>query len=268
MARKDNTKEIVIAILAALLIFETGLLLKLLPKKPKVIIHPAKPAVQVVAKIAIIIDDWGYSAPNINFLRETKIPFDISVLPFLPYSKVAAEEAYSNNKEVMLHLPLEPHPNSQIRLENTVIQVNMKAQKINKILNDALKSVPCARGINNHMGSLATENKDVMAIIFKEIKKRKLFFIDSLVTVNSICQELAEETQVRFGQRAVFLDNKADSQYIRSQFAKLVKAAKNQGYAIGIGHDHALTLKLIKELAPEIERQGIKFVFVSELVKQ
>lgn len=265
MARRKNSKEVFIAVLVVLVILETGLLVKFWPRKPKVVPH--KPPVEIVAKIAIIIDDWGYSEPNINFLKETKIPFDISVLPFLPYSKAAAEEAHLNNKEVMLHLPLEPHPNSQIRLENTVILVNMKQQEIIKILNDALKSVPYARGINNHMGSLATEDKDVMAVIFKEIKKKKLFFVDSLVTVNSICLELAEEMQVKFGQRAVFLDNKADTQYISNQFSKLVKVAKNQGYAIGIGHDHALTLKLIKELAPEIEKQGIKFVFVSELVR-
>lgn len=265
MARRKAIKETVIIVLAVLLIIETGILIKFWPRKPKIIPKPAP--VEVAAKIAIIIDDWGYSLSNISSLKEINIPLDISVLPFLPYSKKAAYEARLNNKEVMLHLPLEPHPNSQIRLENKVILTNMKQQEIIKILNDALKSVAYARGVNNHMGSLATENKDVMAVIFKEIRKKGLFFVDSLVTVNTICSELAEELQVKFGQRSVFLDNKSDAEYIRNQFYKLVKVAKSQGYAIGIGHDHALTLKVIKELVPGIERQGIKFVFVSELVK-
>jgi hypothetical protein len=117
------------------------------------------------------------------------------------------------------------------------------------------------------MGSLATEDRELMSIIFQEIKKSKLFFVDSLVTVNTICSELAEELQVKFGQRSVFLDNKSDEQYIHKQFSLLIKKAKNQGFAIGIGHDHPLTLRVIKELVPEVENQGIKFVFVSELVE-
>ncbi len=264
MKLKIKKEFIIIFVLTAIVICETALLIKFWPKKPEIKI---KPPVSAVAKIAIIIDDWGYSDANMNFLKEINIALDISVLPFLPYSKLAAEQAQLNNKEVMLHLPLEPHPNSQIRLENRVIFASMAKEGILKILDDALKSVPYAKGINNHMGSLATEKKSLMAVIFREMKKRKLFFVDSLVTEKSVCKDLAEELQLKFGERSVFLDNYSDSQYIRKQFLILINKAKKHGFAIGIGHDHLATLKAIKELAPEIEKQGVKFVFASELVK-
>ncbi len=264
MHSKSKKIQIVILVLAAAIIFETALLVKFWPRKPKVVI---KPKAKIEARIAIIIDDWGYNLTNIDFLKEVGIPLDISVLPFLPYSKEIAEEAHLNAKEVMLHLPLEPHPNTEVSLESRVILVNMNHSQVQKILSDAIKNVPYCQGINNHMGSLATEKKDLMSVIFNEMKKENLFFVDSLVTQKSICKEAAKQAQIKFGQRSVFLDNQSDSQYIRKQFSYLIKKAKRQGFAIGIGHDHPLTLKTIKELAPEMEKQGIKFVFVSEVVK-
>jgi polysaccharide deacetylase 2 family uncharacterized protein YibQ len=263
-SRKRNRVTIVIIILSALVVLQTALLIKLWPRKPKII---AKPKIPVVAEVAIIIDDWGYNPNNLNFLKEINIPLDISVLPFLPYSKEVAKQAHFNHKEIMLHLPLEPHPSREVRLEKKVILTNMTKEQILKILDEAIDNAPFCKGINNHMGSLATENKYLMSVIFQEMKKRNLFFVDSLVTRNSICPELAEEFGVKFAERSVFLDNKNDADYIRGQFSSLVKKAKRLGSAIGIGHDHPLTLKLIKELAPETEKQGIKFVFVSELVK-
>ncbi|MDP2938996.1 MAG: divergent polysaccharide deacetylase family protein [Candidatus Omnitrophota bacterium] len=261
---KLKTEAIIISVLVCLLIVETALLIRFWPKKPKVV---ERPEVLELARIAIILDDWGYNYHNLNFLKAIDIPLDISVLPFLPYSKKIAKEANLNNKEVMLHLPLEPHPNSQIRLENKVILTAMPKEEVLQILSEALKSVPFCRGINNHMGSLATEKRNLMTIIFKEMRKRKLFFVDSLVTTNSICQELAEELELKFAQRSIFLDNENDADYIRRQLMLLAKRAKRQGSAIGIGHDRRLTLQVIKEIAPEIKKQGIKFVFVSELVK-
>lgn len=263
--RKKHKKElIIILILSMLVVFETALLLKFRLKKTEVAIKPEK---KISGRLAIIVDDWGYSLSTINFLKEIDAPIDISVLPFLPYSKEIAQIANSNHKEVMLHLPLEPHPNDKIRLEKNVILASMQKKEVLKILNDALMDVPNVKGINNHMGSLATEKKDLMAVIFSEMKKKKLFFVDSLVTSKSVCFDLAKELKVKFAKRNVFLDNKNDAEYIRKQFSYLIKRAKNQGFAIGIGHDHPLTLKVIQEIIPEIENQGIEIVFVSELVK-
>ncbi len=264
MKSKHKKEFIVIVILSLLVIFEAALLIKFWPRKPKVAVRPQAP---IVGKIAIIIDDWGYSLHNLNLIREISIPLDISILPHLPYSKEVAKEAYLNKKEILLHLPLEPHPNDNIRLENKVILTTMPKYEVIQIFNQALKSVPYCKGVNNHMGSLATEQKDLMSVIFREMKKKKLFFVDSMVTPNTICSELAEEIGIRFAERSIFLDNKNDAEYIQGQIFSLVRKAKKQGSAIGIGHDRPLTLKVIKEQIPEIEKQGIKFVLVSELVK-
>jgi hypothetical protein len=45
-----------------------------------------------------------------------------------------------------------------------------------------------------------------------------------------------------------------------------MRKAKKEGKAVAIGHPHPLTARAIKEMIPEIEREGIRLVFASEVV--
>jgi polysaccharide deacetylase 2 family uncharacterized protein YibQ len=97
------------------------------------------------------------------------------------------------------------------------------------------------------------------------IKKKHLFFLDSFVTGNSLAKQLAEEKKVRFAKRDVFLDNHPDPFYIRQQIEQLKKKARINGQAVGIGHDRKTTLEVLREELPGMEKEGYKFVFVSDL---
>ncbi len=94
-----------------------------------------------------------------------------------------------------------------------------------------------------------------------------MYFLDSFVSSASVCANLAKEIVVGFARRDVFLDNVLDREYIKSQISKLKAKAATRGYAIGIGHDRRVTLEVLAEVMPEIEKEGYKFVFVSDLVK-
>ncbi|MDD4894800.1 MAG: divergent polysaccharide deacetylase family protein, partial [Candidatus Omnitrophica bacterium] len=63
------------------------------------------------------------------------------------------------------------------------------------------------------------------------------------------------------------LDNKEDKEYIKQQVYELKIKAKAQGFAIGIGHDRRATLEVLREVMPELAKEGYKFIFISELVK-
>src|SRR5271166_2330233 len=59
-------------------------------------------------RIALIIDDCGYSLPrDLRFLK-LNIPVTLSILPMTPHGKEVAEAAQAAGKSVMLHLPMEP----------------------------------------------------------------------------------------------------------------------------------------------------------------
>jgi hypothetical protein len=258
----DRKKDIIIGILIFFLILETILIVILFNKQRFIPVKKIKKA-----KIAIVIDDWGYNLKNIKFIREVNFPVNISVLPFLRYSTEIATEAKLNNLEVILHLPLEPKDYRKVNVEKKVILTSMDKNKILAILNDALRSVPYSKGISNHMGSKATENRSLMKIIFSEMKRNKLYFLDSFVTHKSICEGLSKQMGLKFAKRSIFLDNKSNSYYIHKQLMSLLDIASRAGEAIGIGHDRKLTLQTIGEFIPKIDKEKFEIVFVSELVK-
>lgn len=217
-------------------------------------------------KIAIVLDDWGYSLNNVEPLKQIDEPLTLAILPRRAYSTRIAELAKELNKEVILHLPMEPHQEKQYQLEPDTILINMPKQEILRILEVDFKSVPGLKGISNHMGSQATESEDLMRVIFEELKKKKLYFLDSF-TGKTVCKKLALEVKLPYARRDVFLDNKNDAEYILGQLEVLAKTAKQDGFAVGIGHDRKKTLEVLAQALPELKKRGFKFVYASELVK-
>ena len=202
-------------------------------------------------------------------LRAIHRPITLSVLPHLAYSKPMAALGQAQRFEVMLHLPMEPREGQVPAngLERHTITARMSRQDIRRRLDGALASVPHAAGVNNHMGSKATADPSLMRVILEELNARGLYFVDSLVTPDSVCRSVAARVGIRFGERAIFLDNENRAAYIRGQLLTLVAEARRRGAAIGIGHDRPMTLSVIRQMIPELESQGIRLVRVSDIVK-
>lgn len=254
--------RIVIIILLSAVILEGIFIIRLKPVKKE------KPAMPVKGRIAIVIDDWGYNLNNLPFLDEIRYPLNISILPHLAHSKEIASKARTRGHELILHLPLEPKAaevNDYAGLEKNTIMTNMNPEQIKEILLKAMDSVPYVKGVSNHMGSRATADYKTMQAIFQELKKKNLYFLDSVVTPDSICFEVAKELSVRFAERDIFLDNELVRDYIRRQIEILKLKAMKNGQAIGVGHDRKVTLQVLKEIMPQLEKEGYKLVFVSDL---
>jgi len=259
--KRGQVYKILTFILSAIVIIETTLVIYLWISRPKKI--PEIPALK--GRIAIVIDDWGYNLHNLYILEQIKYPLTVSILPNLDYSRTLAASLDKRGLEIILHLPMEPH--EKFRLEKNTILTTMDEQAIRNILAQDLDDISYAKGVSNHMGSKATEDLKTMSIVFRELKKRNLFFLDSLVSPRTICFNLANKMHLGFVKRDVFLDNKEEAGYIRQQIHRLKARARIYGQAVGIGHDRQITLEVLKEVMPELEKQGYRFVFVSELVK-
>jgi polysaccharide deacetylase 2 family uncharacterized protein YibQ len=104
------------------------------------------------------------------------------------------------------------------------------------------------------MGSKLTASSDQMRQVFTILKKRDLFFVDSRTTVDTCCRQSAALLQLPFAERDVFLDHEQTPAFVKQQVKQLIKRAKRQGYAIGIGHPHDVTLKVLTEMLPELKK--------------
>lgn len=226
-----------------------------------------------IARIAFVIDDWGYSNGNLDMLFEINRPVTAAILPNLRYSKDIAEKIRKKNDiyNMILHLPLESKSNKAA--EPNTIRCKMADKEVMTILERDMENIAGITGISNHQGSKATEDKRLMTLILKDCKKRKLFFVDSLTTPDSVCLDVARSIGLRCARRDVFLDltDQTDTKhfeaYIKKQIRELAEIALVNKTAIGIGHAKSATLKVIKELIPELEKEGIKIVPVQDLVR-
>jgi len=222
--------------------------------------------------IAVVIDDWGYNLNNLPALYDIERPITLSILPHLRYSEEIAQDAKKKKLETLLHLPLESKEGKNP--EKDTIRCNMEDREIIRKIDLAIQGVPGISGVSNHQGSRATENKRVMRIVLGRVKNNKLFFLDSLTSNKSVCEKISNEIDLGFVKRNVFLDlpvsasdKKNISDYIRKQLYELARIGLRDGYAVGIGHDREVTLKVIKDMAPELEKMGLKFVRLSDIIK-
>jgi len=217
-------------------------------------------------KIAIILDDWGQSIANCVYLREIPEPLAISILPGLRHTKDVANCAKSNHKLTMLHLPLEAQHNYDFYPPNYIIKTSMSPALVTKLVDDDLSQLPSIEGVNNHMGSKATEDKSLMTLILKKLKTRDLFFIDSMTAHHTVCAAIADDLDLKFGKRDIFLDNVMNRDAIIKQFVALAQRARHHGYAVAIGHDRHLTMQVLKDEIPWLEKQGFKIVSIKDLL--
>ncbi len=263
--QRHRAYKIAVFVLAIIVVIESGLLVYLWIRRPKrEIAKIPVSAPSVTGKIAIVLDDWGYSLGNLAVLKQLRYPLTLAILPNLPQTKIISHEARRLKMEVILHLPMEPK--EKIRLEHNTILVSMDEKTIRSILSQDLDGIAYVKGVSNHMGSTATKDERIMSIVFNELQKKGLYFLDSYVSLDSVCPELAHKMKIGFAKRGIFLDNQNDPEYIRGQIYKLKLAAKANGKAIGIGHDRKATLQVLKEMMPELKKEGYKFVRVSELI--
>ena len=232
--------------------------------KPAPIIKSLPP--QTLPLVAIIIDDMGYDRGIAEKLIGLDTALTFSMFPLSPYGRKIAQKAHSRGLEIMLHLPMEPHEYPKVNPGPGVLLTSMSPDELIGQLRRNLEDVPYIRGVNNHMGSKMTASDTNMNQIFIILKKRKLFFIDSRTTTETLTRHSALLFKVPWAERDIFLDHFHDRAFIRKQFKELIRVARKQGHAVGIGHPYEVTYEILREFLPELQRK-VKIVPASALVQ-
>ncbi len=215
---------------------------------------------------AIIIDDMGSDSIALKEIIGIGAPMDIAVLPMLRHSKDTALAAEGAGVEVMVHQPMEPR-GSLKGLGPGALLCGMDDRELRETLGRCIDTVPGAVGLNNHMGSALTEDKAAMRPVMETLKRRGMFFVDSMTTDRSVAAEAAREAGVRSASRRVFLDDSSDPAYIKAQVGLLVRLARRDGSAVAIGHPRPNTLAVLRREIPALRQNGVELVPVSRLVK-
>ncbi|MEI0548763.1 divergent polysaccharide deacetylase family protein [Brachyspira intermedia] len=216
--------------------------------------------------ISIIIDDSGNTLDNteryFSLANEYNITF--AVLPDSYHSIDFSYAAYSNNVNVILHIPME---GSDYFGEQTLIRKGMNEDEVFRLLDYSFSKVPYAKGMNNHTGSVASSDESIVSYMLDYAKSNDKYFVDSYTVSDSLIYSMALEYGVRTARRSVFLDNERDYSSIMKQWRELIKLSKEYGVAVGIGHYQSEeTLKILEDNLPLLIDEGITSVSITEIL--
>ena len=231
---------------------------------PELHVEPQQAGDSSLPLVAIIIDDMGYHE-KIGFeLLALPINLTFSFLPSAPFTAELEEQAFQSGRVVLLHLPMEPKSKEwDPGLGALLIGQDRQEQEI--LFEQNLRAVPHAVGINNHMGSLYTEDRAVMAALMELIHARGLFYVDSFTTAASQGLAAARAANVPAARRHIFLDNIHSPDKVCQQLEKLVLSAEEKGWAIGIGHPNQATLSALTTCRGRL-LERVRLVSAQELV--
>lgn len=214
-------------------------------------------------RIAIVIDDLGYDFAAGQRAIALPGPVACAILPGTPRGRALAEFAHANDKEVLLHLPLQA-VSDEVAAPGSLV-LDMTRNQFSRAFAEHFESVPHVSGVNGHRGSLLTRHPGHMAWLMEEIAERgQLFFLDSYTTEHSVALALARERNLPAVRRDVFLD--ADVDMIGAEFERLKRLAMRRGHAIGIGHPYPETLAFLEYALPRLEADGFTLVGVRQLL--
>ncbi len=229
--------------------------------------HPTNTQ-QPLPAVSIIIDDLGEQRALGE--RAVALPGEITYA-FLPHTSHAvhlAELAHQQNREVMIHIPMQPVGDNN--LGKGGLTLDMSQQSFIATLKGNLNAVPHISGINNHMGSLLTQHPGKMAWLMQTLSEEHgdLFFVDSRTTEHTVAYTIAAEFEIPRINRNVFLDNIRTEKEIGIQFKRLLTLAKRHGTAVAIGHPYPETLKFLEQMLPTLQQQGIELIKTSSLIQR
>lgn len=217
-------------------------------------------------KLAIVVDDFG--ARNNSILEkfcslDKEVTF--AILPDLKYSQKVMEMANAAGHETMIHIPMEPISYPRHDPGENAIFVHLTKREIENRLEKFIKQFPLSVGANNHMGSLATSDPEIMEIVLNTLKKHNLYFVDSRTSQSSIAYSLAKKMMIPTAENKLFLDTPSITEKtVSSKLKQLDYLKKYNNQILVITHCATeARYKFLEEFIREAKKRGFELVPVS-----
>lgn len=218
------------------------------------------------AKIALIIDDIGYQLQTGRRVLGLPEPVAVAVLPHTPFGAVLATDAMNQSREVLIHMPMQA-VSATANPGPRALHAGLSESEFKTRVHAALDSIPEAIGVSNHMGSMLTRDETAMNWLMTELAADgSLLFVDSYTTHLSVGLMSARAHGIPALKRDVFLDTDPAPDAIAAAWNRLVDLARNEGFAVGIGHPYDTTLDFLEVILPNLD--GVTLVLLTDIANR
>ena len=229
------------------------------PERP----HPPSP--ERKGSIVYVIDDAGNNLRELEPFLRFPGALTVAVLPGLPHSAQAARLVREAGKEVFLHQPMEavggadPGPGA--------IYVGMRKEEARAVLENNVREIGPIAGMNNHQGSLVTQDEEIMKVVLEFCDENNLYFLDSRTTAETVAPKIAVEAGLKIAERNIFLDNEQGKDAIWRYLEQGLSIARKKSVAVMIGHTWSTELAgILTDSYAGLSAEGYAFLSVSEMM--
>jgi polysaccharide deacetylase 2 family uncharacterized protein YibQ len=221
--------------------------------------------------LVIVIDDVGRELVAFERLQALRYRVTFSILPGSPYamgSQLRLGDDPRRPRDVLLHLPMEPMGAEAMAVgeesQEDFLRLGDSEADLRRKTAAALDRIPAAIGINNHMGSRLTVDRESMGAVLDEVGARGLAFLDSRTTADTVAAEESEKRGLPTLSRAVFLDHDPDPAAMRASVASAIELAK-QSPTVAIGHPSEALASVLEEELDRAWTDGVVVYPISEV---
>ena len=162
------------------------------------------------AQVALVL--YGFDDDNAEMARRLfalPVPFAVAIPPDMKTSAVLFREAHRREREVVLHLPLEPVNYPQVSPGPGTLLVTMKPAKIASEFHRELAQARPVVAVANLMGSLATQDMTIMTALYEELRRERLPFVHLNPAPGAVCRPLASQLGVSYEEPDAHFDYEA-----------------------------------------------------------
>jgi polysaccharide deacetylase 2 family uncharacterized protein YibQ len=216
--------------------------------------------------ITIVVDDLGVVHPATERVVAMPGPLTLSWFPFARNLSTQVAAAAVHGHEMTLHMPMQSFGNSIAWTGPDPLRVDLPEAVNLARLRAAIEAVPNTVGLNNHMGSVATRDPALMALVARECKAHDMLFLDSVVVAHSYGYSEAHEAGVPAAARDIFIDHSPDPKIIREQLLQIEVQARRHGNVVAIGHPWPHTVAALEEWLPTLQAKGFSLWPLSAMV--
>ena len=213
-------------------------------------------------KLAIIIDDVS-SVKQLKHIMSLPIKVTPSIFPPYELSKENHKLA-QGLKHYMIHLPMQS--GKAYDKQYRTLKVTDSKEKMEARVKEIRRLFPSARYVNNHTGSVFTDNYKAMQMFYGILRQEGFVFVDSRTISTTKVGKIAHAFGDAYVARDIFIDNDHNIPAIHKQLEQAVKIAKKKGSAIAIGHPHAVTMKALS-FAKDIFKD-VELVYIDEIYRK
>lgn len=208
-------------------------------------------------RVAVVVGELGASL-DVTVRQALALPWPLTfaVRAGSAHAAEIAALAHGAGREVVVQLALESD--------------DPPAERVRELLALALATVPHAAGVSQEMGSRATADSAFMLTLLREVRARRLYYLDCHATPASVACETARRVGAGCVENDLFLDTADDfgTTDVREWVLALERIARERGWAVGMARAQPATPGALRGVLGELERRGVRLVPAGSLAAE